>query len=352
MVSPKGPRWRGYLVSRTPIMHGGADRIGNVVPFNTEPVAVPGRGILRVPTVSGNSIRHQLREALAHLYLNLLKPIKLPPKLYYMLFSGGANQGGDGGHFDFDERALLMRMIPPIAVFGTARDGGTYAGAVAVSSAQPVSRETWDLLSPPRPSAGWPHAPETLEALSERVWGQKHASALRMLAERQYTRTDSLRVRSPDFVLGVAPPAAEIAPTDAPKKGRKGTSKAEAGNGPKKDASPHQMIFSAQVLVRGVALAHELCFLQPADELTRSAFGAALAEWCASPTIGGRAAIGHGLVDPIYDGPFPSPEPFLAHMRERREEIRSYLAKQHGAVLDPPDERGGQNDQDSDRDGA
>ena len=43
-IDPRGPRWRGYLVTRTAVMHGGANRLGNVVPFNTEPVAVPGRG--------------------------------------------------------------------------------------------------------------------------------------------------------------------------------------------------------------------------------------------------------------------------------------------------------------------
>ena len=342
IVSPKGPRWRGYLLTRTPVMHGGANRLGNVIPFNTEPVAVPRRGILQIPTVSGNSIRHQLREAVAHLYLNLLGPIRVPPKLYYMLFSGGANQGGDGGHFDFDERAELMRMVPPIAVFGTARDGGTYAGAVSVSSAQPVSRETWDLCSPPRPSDQWPCGAEAADKLGNRVWEQRYSSALRMLAERQYTRTDQLKNRQPAFLLGgSSAPAAELVPADDEKKGKKGRGAAKAP-----EASPHQMIFSAQVLVRGVALCHEMSFLQPTDELTRACFGAALAEWSSAPTIGGRAAIGHGLVDPIYDSPFPDPSPFLDFMAANREQIRAYLAKKHGAVLDSQD-RGARMAQDS-----
>lgn len=341
IVSPKGPRWRGYLVTRTPVMHGGANRLGNVIPFNTEPVAVLRRGILQVPTVSGNSIRHQLREAVAHLYLNLLAPIRIPPKLYYMLFSGGANQGGDGGHFDFDERAELMRMIPPLAVFGTARDGGTYAGAVGVSSAQPISRETWDLCDPPRPSDTWPCGAEAAEKIGERVWEQRYSSSLRMLAEKQYTRTDQLKNRQPSHLLGGSA-VTTFEPIEGEAVKSKG-GKSKAGKGGKgkegstdtkqSDVSPHQMIFSAQVLVRGVALCHEMCFLQPADDLTRSCFGAALAEWSSTPTIGGRAAIGHGLVDPIYDAPFPDPGLFLDFMAQHREEIRQYLARKHGAVL-------------------
>ena len=341
-VNPRGPRWRGYLTTRSAVMHGGANRVGNVVPFNTEPVAVPGRGILQVPSVSGNSIRHQLREGVAHLYLNALGPLKIPPKLYYMLFSGGANQGGDGGHFDFDERAELMRMIPPIAVFGTARDGGTYAGAVGVSSAQPVSRETWDLVLPPRLTDSWPCGPVVAAATAERVWGQKHSSALRMLAERQYTRTDALRVRSPSFLVGSADtvpdgPASEVGEEirladEAAKKSRgRGKKATKDGDAPK--VHPHQMIFSAQVLVRGVALAHEMCFLQPADELTRSCFGAAVEQWLLNPIIGGRSALGHGLVEPVYDAPFPSSEAFMAHLRDQRDQIREYLRNKHGAVL-------------------
>ena len=340
VVSPRGPRWRGYLLARTPIMHGGANRLGNVVPFNTEPVAVPRRGILQVPTVSGNSIRHQLREAVAHLYLNLLAPIWVPPKFYYMLFSGGANQGGDGGHFDFDERSELMRMVPPIAVFGTARDGGTYAGAVGVSSAQPVSRETWDLCSPPRPNDGWPCGAEAAEKLGERVWEQRYSSSLRMLAEKQYTRTDQLKSRQPVHLLGSVSAPVALEPADEKVRGKKGKGKEPA----KQDASPHQMIYSAQVLVRGVALCHELCFLQPADDLTRSCFGAALADWTSAPTIGGRAAIGHGLVDPIYDQPFPDAGPFFEFVTSHREEIRQYLARKHGAALTAPQRRESEDD--------
>lgn len=326
VVDPKGPRWRGYLVSRTAIIHGGADRVGNVVPFNTEEVAVPGRGLIKVPCVSGNSIRHGLREAAAHMYLSLLReeggpPVKLPPKLYYVLFSGGANQGGDGGHFDFDERAEVMRMIPPIAVFGTARDGGTFAGAVYVSSAQPASRETWDLILPPRPTDAWPCGAVAADALAERVWLQKHTSALRMLADRQYTRTDALRVRSPEYV-SIPEESAEEPAVD--KKGKKGKTE---------KASPHQMIYTYQTLVKGVAMVHEVGFLQPADALTASCFGAVLGSWAAAPTIGGRAALGHGLVDAHYDRPFADGREYQAYIRDNRTRIRQYLADKWGAVL-------------------
>lgn len=56
-----------------------------------------------------------------------------------------------------------------------------------------------------------------------------------------------------------------------------------------------------------------------ADELTASAFGAAVEQWLLNPVVGGKGAIGHGLVEPVYDRPFPDPGPFLRHMRERRE---------------------------------
>lgn len=333
VINPKGPRWRGYLVTKTALIHGGADRVGNVVPFNTEPVHVPGRGRIAVPTVSGNSIRHGLRECLAHLYLNLLKPIRVPPKLYYVLFSGGANQGGDGGHFDFDDRREVMEMIPPVAVFGTARDGGTFAGAVGVSSAQPACRETWDLIAPPRPTDEWPCGAAAADALAERVWCQKNTSALRMLGEQQNTRTDALRVRSPDFVLPDDADGGES--VDGEDGGAKGKGAAKKGKRGKKDGpGPHQMIFSAQTLVRGVALAHELCFLQPANDLTRATFGAALEQWLLNPILGGRSALGHGGVEATYDRPFPDPEPFRAHMAAKREQIRAYLRDKWGAALD------------------
>lgn len=327
-VRPLGPRWEGYLLTRTAVMHGGANRLGNVVPFATEPVAVPGRGILEIPTVSGNSIRHGLREALAHLYLAQLRPILISPKFYYMIFSGGANQGGDGGHFDFDDRRETLDMVPPVAVFGTARDGGTFAGSVGVASAQPISRETWDLIGPPRPTSAWPCGVATAEALGLRVYGQKPSSALRMIAERQYTRVDALKHRTPEFVAGHIESAPVLAPVeDKPKK--RGAGKGDDAPG------PQQMIYSAQVLVRGLALHHALFFTQPPSPLVRAAFAAALRAWSDAPTIGGRAAIGHGLVDPIYDRPFDDDAPFFAYMRERRETIRRYLADKHGAIVDP-----------------
>lgn len=203
----------------------------------------------RIPVVTGNSIRGQLRDLGAEYLLDACG-LKVDKPVFNALFSGG-NLSGASKH-DLARARAIREKLPFASLFGCGIGSMLLAGKMQVGFAYPVCKETEFITG----------------IVSDKSWRE-------MIDEMEMTRMDD----SKDSVL-----AAQYIegwnPDDAPKK--------KAG-----EAST-QMRFSVQYLAPGTQLWQEITF-SPA--VTDAEMGAFLTAWDAFSDrgiMGGMSAKGFG----------------------------------------------------------
>jgi hypothetical protein len=229
----------------SPVHHGGDESAGNVALVRAVKVPGPDGQSVRLPIVSGNSVRGVMRRLLMRDMLAAVGYEVASPKLHHALFSGGQLEGTDDtGGLDLAFRRRLREDVPPLGLLGTAAGNDLIPGCLKVGLLVPVCAETAALLP-----AKW----RTDERAARPVRDFLDFSFL--------TRRDDLGD--------------------------------EAARG-------QQMIASFEVLVAGTLFAWELALVE-ATPLQRACLGRAVALWAEHGTVGGKSATGHGrvrLVDP------------------------------------------------------
>jgi len=112
------------------------------------------KNIEQIPVISGNSIRHSLRDLAMMFFFERMELIgKLSVKEYYEYFSGGALTDSTG-KIEIDKRLQEVYMCPPLGLFGTAKGSDMIEGALNISHAVPRCTELgngdishWELTS-------------------------------------------------------------------------------------------------------------------------------------------------------------------------------------------------------------
>jgi hypothetical protein len=101
-----------------------------------------------VPFITGDTCRHQLREASSKAYLAAAGlDGALSEGALRLLFAGGMLTGkGDAASVNLDEYRTLCDLFPPLALFGGCVSNRTTPGRLRVSSAQLICMETYHLL--------------------------------------------------------------------------------------------------------------------------------------------------------------------------------------------------------------
>lgn len=165
-----------------PIAHF-SESIGNHALVMRRKVRLPGGRIESVPYITGDSIRHQLREAAAYCTLDaagLLSDPQLSEGALRLLFNGGMVTGkGDATQVNLDRYRELVALFPPLALFGGCTDNRPVPGQLVVNEGELICRETWHRLPP------W--ALQWLEAQGETT----HVPSFReQLEEQQRVRMD------------------------------------------------------------------------------------------------------------------------------------------------------------------
>lgn len=91
-----------------------------------------------VPLISGNSIRGMLRRDIMEDYCENVGVETLLSRIYHMLFTGGTLQKSikGSGFEDIGKREELLRMCPPLRLFGAAISNQTIQGELRVNQAQ------------------------------------------------------------------------------------------------------------------------------------------------------------------------------------------------------------------------
>lgn len=201
----------------------------------------------RLPVVTGNSIRGQIRDAGANELLDRLG-VKVDKEIFHVLFSGGnvaATMKDDVGR-----AAEVREWFPLISLLGGALGTQIMAGKLLCGFAYPICRETEKLLG----------------VNSSISWHD-------LIDEMEFTRTDDTKN---DKLSGlITDPTAESA-----------------------GQASQQMRYSVQYLAAGTELMQEMILLPGTKPVELGALLSAVEYWWrTAPRLGGMSAKGFGLFD-------------------------------------------------------
>lgn len=281
------------LIALSPISHG-AGTSGNTQLLRTRDIIAPDGKRASVPYVSGNSVRHTLRAALAwHLVRTLAIPDgSLPKRTVDLLWSGGA-LSTTGNQADLVMSRRVHRLLPGLGLLGYSAKSDITAGTLWADDCELVCQENASRL-PPR-LVGDPHAQMPNGALRTETFATRHDTA--------GTAVDRFIALADDAVLDTV-----------------------------------QMIYDMQVIKPGAMLYTGLHLAAPTSGHL-AAFATALDE--AAPVIegrriislGGKRSTGYGQCALDIARPVPDPVVELGplraeyedHVRAHREDILALL---------------------------
>lgn len=204
----------------------------------------------RIPVITGNSIRGQLRDSMA-LHLLELLDVKVSKETFHILFSGGNINGTMKD--DVEKAKSIREAFPSVSLLGGGLGDMIMSGKLISSFAYPVCRETEEITG--------------IE--SDLSW---HS----LIDEMEFTRTDDSKN---DKLSG------HILDPEAEKEAKAST----------------QMRFSVQYMAAGTEFSQDIIFLPGTTALETGAFYAGLAKWFETPKLGGMSAKGFGLFDAESD---------------------------------------------------
>ncbi|WP_017602214.1 hypothetical protein [Nocardiopsis lucentensis] len=160
------------LTALSAISHG-AGTSGNTQLLRTRDVIAPDGRRAAVPYVSGNSLRHTLRAALAwHLVRTLDVPDRsLAKRTVDLLWSGGA-LSTTGSQADLDLNRRVHQLLPGLGLLGYSAKSDITAGTLWVDDVELVCAENANRL--PARLADHPHAALPNGALRTETFGTRH----------------------------------------------------------------------------------------------------------------------------------------------------------------------------------
>lgn len=262
-ITPIAGRRVNYTAHLLSDFHHGAGSQGNTSLLRTKPIAQPDGTIANVPFLSGASIRHGLRDALAwHLARTLdLQPGSLTKAAVDLLWTGGAVTK-TGAETDLGMARRVEEHLPALAMLGYAAQSDIVSGTLRASDAVLVCAETAELTPQSRTSL-------------------RRAAAYR--GEKFGTRHD----------VASSPVGRLVAIADD----LVGTSVATT-----------QMIFDTQTLISGADMSGHITLTPAATETHTRVLDAAITLWAPNGLVylGGKTAQGYGHAAIAYDTPVDS----------------------------------------------
>lgn len=139
----KTMRWTVTFRSTSPAAHSqGSD--GNISAVMRQPFLGEDGIVDRVPIISADSLRHNIREGLARHFLDVVEGQKLWESALRLLFNGGviAGAGKQSKVVNLDSYRQMSDAFPHLGLLGGCVDGRTIPGRVSVGAALLVCAET------------------------------------------------------------------------------------------------------------------------------------------------------------------------------------------------------------------
>jgi CRISPR type IV-associated protein Csf2 len=312
-MSTRDYGFRGVVTALTSIVHGGDETFGTVRTLHREKFVMPDGSVEEIPTITGNSLRGQLRDC-AMVYMMRTLNLRLSPGAFDFLTSGGAlSKVGNARAIDIQQARDLRENIPAVSVFGGAAGNRILRGKLRMGKLIPICLETAHLI------------PDDVRDLAR-------ASIWDMLQIEGYTRTDDKK----NETLRALMQPEQLALIEAE------SESLDEANVAARPGVKQQMRYEFETFAAGTKFSHEM-FLESATDMEYAAFLSALALFSKFPFVGGRSAAGHGkvalqyhefAVNPLLTGGdgrrdiMPTiPAQYDAFLRERRERIVELLSE-------------------------
>lgn len=147
-------RYEFVLEATQPIAHH-AETIGNESLLMREDIRQKGGGFAAVPIVTGDTMRHGLREAGAYVFLDaagLLETPGLSEAALRLLFAGGMVTGkGDAGVISLDVYREMTELVPSLKLLGGCTNSRVIPGQLAVDAGMLICLETAHVIAKASP---------------------------------------------------------------------------------------------------------------------------------------------------------------------------------------------------------
>lgn len=314
------------LEAQSPIAHH-EESLGNVSTFMRRKVRQPDGTWSRVCYLTGDTMRHGLREAAAYAFLDAagLLDAKLSEAAVRLLFNGGMVTGrGDASKIDMDRFREMCLLCPPLGILGGCADNRAIPGRLFVDEATLLCEEEA------------PHLPEWVTA-----WlGKQQLSSQRdHLEEVQRVRMDSSLDPSKRALML---PDAQV---EVSKRLTESESAHATDDAVAKDASKSTMLpRKFERLAKGSQF-HWRVTCHCLSELDVDAFHVMVGTFLSRCMVGGKKATGHGELKCVTARDITIARPseradsvevtdlatkvgstFYAHVASHKEQIEQWLA--------------------------
>lgn len=277
-------RWDVDLVALSSITQKGEASGTTTTLFRRESVIQPDGTPVLVPVVSGNSLRGGLRRTAEELFREAIGyEGKIPLSAAHALRNGGTLVKVTGDGLSGRRRLQVRELVPPLSVFGG--NGGGHRpldGCLKVGKVVPHIRETTHILARPHPGV--------------------LLSQFELMSLESYSRFDDADNREFADL-----PAAAQETTDS------------------RPAESMLMRFEAETLPAGTQF-ETFLRLDRATPVEIAFFEEVWNRWARDGALGGRSAIGHGMVHAtaerrVLAGPAPRSVDWRALLVPHRTEI-------------------------------
>ena len=142
-------KYEFVLTAETPIAHH-AEVFGNHAVIMRRKVRLPGGTWAQVPIVTGDTMRHQVREAAAYAFLDaagMLDKGALTESALRLLFNGGMVTGrGDAANIKIDAYREMVDLIPTLGLLGGCASNRVIPGRLICEDALLICEESVHLV--------------------------------------------------------------------------------------------------------------------------------------------------------------------------------------------------------------
>lgn len=321
-------RFEFLLEAQTPIAHA-SETMGNQSFAMRRKVRLQDGSFADVPVITGDTMRHGMREASAYAFLDaagLLHDGNLTENALRLLFAGGMVSGrGDGGTINLDQYRELCELCPPLALFGGCASNRVIPGRLFVDDAVLVCQENQRYL------------PEwTLDHLKESVLSSSRAH----VEEAQRVRMDPTLDPGKRKLLSTGDQIAANARLLKSESAHASDSAIE-----REETKSSMLPRTFERVVQG-SMFYWSVQAHTYGPLDVDVLHTALGVFLSNPTVGGKRATGHGKLRVVTARQIAVARPseradvidttalagrtgdlFRSHVRERAERIKKFLCE-------------------------
>jgi hypothetical protein len=320
-------RYEMIVRAKEPIAHA-QETIGNQSILMRKQVRIPGGQFVACPVITGDTIRHQLREAAVYGTLHeagILDNPQLSEGALRLLFAGGMVTGkGNAAVINLDSYRELVHLFPPLALLGGCTDNRPIPGQTNVDEGNLICSEMRHLMPP------W-----IIEWLEKN--GESISSCRAHVEEVQRVRMDpTLRPEAVKLLNDEAKANVQGRQLMGEAAHEDGDSKLKAQSKSAMLPRTHERIVQGSLLWCGISA-------RTYDDLEFDAFSFAVACLLSNFRVGGKQGTGHGSLEFVAGariaftpssgqleniGSELAPKTgdlYRAHVRERKEELAKWL---------------------------